>query len=67
MTTTKPTPMINLVPILNVLYICISANLLTHIISLIFGSLCARNFDKGLKDKVFNNKFDKWIQERWSK
>ncbi len=63
-TTTPRTPVVDLVPILQVLYACITANLLAHIISMILGLWCARNFNQGLKEKVFNNKLDKWIQER---
>jgi hypothetical protein len=66
-TTTPGSISINFVPILNVLYVCISANFVTHIMSIVFGFLCTRNFNQGLKDKVFNNKFDKWFQERWSR
>ena len=70
-TTPKPSgtteaPAVNLVPILNVLYVCLSLNLLAHILSLGFGYWCVRNFNKGLKEKVFNNRLDVWIQERWS-
>ncbi|CAF1341391.1 unnamed protein product [Rotaria magnacalcarata] len=65
LTTTKAT-MINLVPVLQVLYVCISANLLTHILSMGMGFWCTRHFKQGLKEKVFNNKIDKWIQKRWS-
>ncbi len=64
-TTTAWTTVVNFVPILNVLYVCITANLLAHIISMILGFWCTRNFNQGLKEKVFNNKLDKWIQERW--
>ncbi|CAF3634936.1 unnamed protein product, partial [Rotaria sp. Silwood2] len=65
-TTTSPATMINLVPILQVLYACVSFNLLAHILSMVLGFCCTRNFNKGLKERVFNNKIDKWIQQRWS-
>ncbi|CAF0735878.1 unnamed protein product [Rotaria sordida] len=66
LTTTTQATAINLVPILQVLYVCISFNLLAHILSMVLGFWCTRNFNKGLKERVFNNKIDKWIQQRWS-
>ncbi|CAF3408795.1 unnamed protein product [Rotaria sp. Silwood1] len=65
-TITTQATMINLVPILQVLYVCISFNLLAHILAMMLGFWCTRNFNKGLKERVFNNKIDKWIQQRWS-
>lgn len=53
-------------PVIQVLYVCIAANLITHIMSIAMGYWCTRNFNTGLKEKVFNNKVDKWVQERWS-
>lgn len=64
-TTTTKTPQVDVVPILQVLYACMSANLIAHIISMILGFWCTRNFNQGLKERVFNNKLDKWFQERW--
>ncbi|CAF2474279.1 unnamed protein product [Rotaria sp. Silwood2] len=55
-----------LVSVPKVLYVCIAANFLTHILSMIFASICIRNFGKGLKEKIFNNRLDKWFQKRWS-
>ncbi|UJR16140.1 hypothetical protein I4U23_003051 [Adineta vaga] len=63
--TTTAKPPVDLVPILHVLYVCISANLLAHIISMIMGFWCTRNFRKGLKEKLFNSKLDKWIRTRF--
>jgi hypothetical protein len=54
------------VPVLLVLYVCVAANFITHIMSMIMGFWCTRNFNKGLKERVFNNRVDKWIQQRWS-
>ncbi len=55
-----------MVPVLLVLYVCVAANFITHIMSMIMGFWCTRNFNKGLKERVFNNRVDKWIQQRWS-
>ncbi|CAF3454606.1 unnamed protein product [Rotaria socialis] len=55
-----------LVPVPKALYVCIAANLLTHISSMIFAFICILNFRKGLKEKIFNNRLDKWFQQRWS-
>ncbi|CAF0790800.1 unnamed protein product [Rotaria sordida] len=55
-----------LVSVPKALYVCIAANILTHILSMIFAFICIRNFGKGLKEKVFNNRFDKWFRKRWS-
>jgi hypothetical protein len=55
-----------LVTVPNALYVCIGTNLLAHILSMVFGFLCVRNFGKELKDRVFNNRFDKWFQKRSS-
>ncbi|CAF1032056.1 unnamed protein product [Didymodactylos carnosus] len=41
----------NLVPLLSVLYVCVGINLVTHLLALVFGGLCAKNFGKGLKEK----------------
>ncbi|CAF1017676.1 unnamed protein product [Adineta ricciae] len=63
--TTTVKPPADLLPIFGVLYVCISANLLAHITSIIFGFWCTRQFGKGLQDKLFNSKIDKWIRERF--
>ncbi|CAF4003109.1 unnamed protein product [Rotaria sp. Silwood1] len=55
-----------LVPVPKALYVCIVANILTHLLSMIIACICIRNFGKGLKERVFNNRFDKWFQKRWS-
>ncbi|CAF3446497.1 unnamed protein product [Rotaria sp. Silwood1] len=55
-----------LVPVPKALYVCIVANILTHLLSMIFACMCIRNFGKGLKERVFNNRFDKWLQKRLS-
>jgi len=34
--------------------------------SMVMGLWCKRNFNKGLRERVFNTKIDKWFQERWS-
>jgi hypothetical protein len=49
------------------LYVCIGINFLTHISSLVLAFLCIRNFGKGLKGRIFNNRIDKWFQRHWSK
>lgn len=64
MSSTK-TNVLVFVPILNVLYICVSFNIVTHIASMVLSLICARNFNKGLKDKMFNNKLDQWFQAHW--
>jgi len=33
---------------------------------MLFGGWCVRNFKKGLKEKVFNNRVDKWISAHWT-
>ncbi|UJR30542.1 hypothetical protein I4U23_018072 [Adineta vaga] len=58
--TTTPSKVLVSVP--DALYVCIGINFLTHILSVIFASLCVRNFGKDLKQRVFNNRFDKWFQ-----
>ncbi|CAF1479080.1 unnamed protein product [Rotaria magnacalcarata] len=55
-----------LVPVPKALYVCIAANLFTHISSMIFAYICILNFRQGLKEKIFNNRLDKWFQQRWS-
>jgi hypothetical protein len=55
-----------MVPVLIVLYVCAGVNFVLHIMSLIMGFWCTRNFKQGLKERVFNNKIDKWVQHRWS-
>ncbi|CAF1020941.1 unnamed protein product [Adineta steineri] len=52
----------NLVSVPDALYVCIGTNFLSHILSLIFAFLCIHNFGKGLKERVFNNRIDKWFQ-----
>ncbi|CAF3506490.1 unnamed protein product [Adineta steineri] len=66
-TSTAANSVVDFVPILHVLYVCLTANLLAHIISMILAFCCTRNFNKGLKERVFNNKFDKWFQQRFQK
>jgi hypothetical protein len=56
-----------MLPVLQVLYVCVAANFITHIMSMVMGFWCKRNFNKGLRERVFNTKIDKWFQERWSK
>ena len=55
-----------LVSVPDALYVCIGTNLLAHVLSMIFAFLCTRNFGQGLKERVFNNRFDKWFQKRSS-
>ena len=57
---TSPLPALVSVP--SALYVCMGINFVTHILSLIFGYLCVRNFGKDFKQRVFNNRFDKWFQ-----
>ncbi len=64
--TTTLAPIPNMVPVLIVIFVCAAANLILHVLSLVMGFLCTRNFKQGLKERVFNNKIDKWVQERWS-
>ena len=59
------TPTQDLLPTLIVFYVCISVNLVIHILSIVLGFWCTRNFNKGLKEKVFNTKIDRWIQGHW--
>jgi len=53
-----------LVSVPDALYVCIGTNLLAHILSMVFAFLCVRNFGQGLKERIFNSRFDKWIQRR---
>ncbi len=60
-TSTKPSPP-NIVPVPYALYVCVVLNMITHILSIFFAFLCFRNFGKGLKERVFNNRADKLLQ-----
>ena len=55
----------SLFPVVTVLYVCIGFNLVTHVLAMVFGFYAVRNFGKSLKQRVFNNQFDKWFQRHW--
>ncbi|CAF0892543.1 unnamed protein product [Adineta ricciae] len=59
---TSPLPALVSVP--SALYVCMGINFVTHILSFVFGCFCIRNFGKDLKQRVFNNRFDKWFQSK---
>jgi hypothetical protein len=54
-------------PIKGVLYVCMALNILTHISAFVLGIICMRNFGKGLKERVFNSRADKWFQNFFSR
>ena len=53
-------------PVFTVLYVCIGLNVFTHILSIVLSLFCVGNFGKGLKEKVFNSKLDKYFHKRLS-
>lgn len=65
-TSTTHPPIPNMLPVIGVLYVCVIANILSHFTSLIMGFWCTRNFKHDLKERVFNTRIDKWVQQRWS-
>ena len=51
------------IPVIVVLYVCIGLNLCTHLITMVLTVICVGNFGKGLKERVFNSKLDRYFDE----
>mgnify|MGYP006892772657 FL=1 len=49
------------------LYLCMAFNFLGHIASFVIGMMCVKNFGRGLKEKVFNNRMDRFFRPYFSK
>ncbi|CAF3873030.1 unnamed protein product [Rotaria magnacalcarata] len=56
----------SLISILPALYTCVAVNFVSFILSIVFAIKCIRNFDKGLKERVFHSKLDQWLQGKLS-
>jgi hypothetical protein len=57
----------SILPLQAVLYVCIGLNIVTHLLSIGLSIVCVRNFGRGLKEKVFDSKADKFFQKYFSK
>ncbi|CAF3934218.1 unnamed protein product [Rotaria sp. Silwood1] len=59
--TTTSAPMLSLLPMLPVLYVCLSFNFVFHLSSIGLGFWCKKNFNNGLKEAAFQTDFDTFI------
>lgn len=60
-------PPVNHVPVPVALFVCMALNICSHIASCVCAGLCVKNFGKGLKEKVFNNRADKLFRKCFSR